>query len=118
MKSITINYSHEFISNKIADELILNDIIDYKKIEESILKEIETNFSFNVGKNRNINTLSGGQRSVAYLITLKKILTHKGITSIKINLVNILESLSENYRKIIINTFKENNFIIEGISAT
>lgn len=94
MENLTIEYSHEFISNKIKDELLLNDIWDFKNIENRILFDIKKIFDFDIGRSRNINTLSGGQRSITYLITLSYILTSKNIDHITIKLINIKESLS------------------------
>jgi len=95
MKSLEIEYSHEFISNKIKDELILYDIWVYKELELQILKDLKTNFNFNIGVNRNINTLSGGQRSIAYLVTLTYILQERKIDHIQLILSNIIESLTK-----------------------
>lgn len=96
MRSLTIDYSHEFISNKVIDELILYDIWDYKTIEINIISEIERIFCFNIGTNRNINSLSGGQRSITYLLTLTCILKERNIEHINLKLNNIIESLSVN----------------------
>lgn len=115
MKSITIKYNHEFISNKIRDELLLYDILDFKKVEKEIISEIEELFSFNPGKKRDINTLSGGQRSITYLITLRHILSQKNIKKVKIKLVNILESLSDRSNRIIKDYFSKHNYTLERI---
>lgn len=98
MKTIQIQYSHEFISNKVRDELLLYDIWNFKEVEKSIISEIEEYYSFNIGFNRDINTLSGGQRSVAYLVTLINILREKEIKDIELKMTNILESLSPSTR--------------------
>jgi len=102
MRFLAIHYSHEFISNKVIDELILHDIWDYKKIELEIIEEINRIFFFNIGKNKNINKLSGGQRSITYLVTLSFILKKKNIKNLSIKLHNIIESLSaENGSKLL-----------------
>lgn len=94
MRYLTIEYSHEFISNKIKDELLINDIWDFADIEKVILLDVKTFFSFDIGISRNINTLSGGQRSIAYLVTLSYILISKKINHMTLNLKNIAQSLS------------------------
>ncbi len=94
MRYLTIEYSHEFISNKIKDELLLNDIWDFSIIEKKILHDIKTFFDFDIGISRDINTLSGGQRSITYLVTLSYILISKKINHMTLNLNNITQSLS------------------------
>lgn len=101
MKFLTVGYSHEFISNKITDELILYNIWNYKELEKRIISEVKKIFSFNIGASRNINTLSGGQRSITFLVTLTYILKERNIDSLELKLNNIIESLSaESSRKI------------------
>lgn len=107
MEILEIQYNHEFISNKIRDELVLYDIFLYKKIEENIINEIEKKFFFRIEKNRNINKLSGGQRSIAYLITLCYIVEHKNIKNLQISLINILESLSIKNRETVLEALKD-----------
>lgn len=94
MKLLNIEYNHEFISNKIKDELLLNDIWKFKELEKDIVKDINDYFNFDIGLSRNVNTLSGGQRSITYLVTLSYILKFKNINNITIHLNNIKESLS------------------------
>lgn len=106
MNLLNIDYSHEFISNKITDELILYDIWNYKDIETLIIAEIEHEFLFKPGINRNINTLSGGQRSITYLVTLTFILKCKKYKNIELHLNNIIESLSIDNGKRILNYLK------------
>lgn len=102
MKTLIIDYNHEFISNKIKDELIINDIWNFKELEKDIIQDIKDIFLFDISPNKNINTLSGGQRSIAYMVTLKYILKEKDIYSIKLKMNNIIESLSvENGKKLI-----------------
>ncbi|MGL1892376.1 MAG: hypothetical protein OCD02_12175 [Spirochaetaceae bacterium] len=113
MRSLNIDYSHEFISNKIKDELLLNDIFSFNLNESLILKDIDDLFNFQVGLNRDINTLSGGQRSLTYLITLAYILEEKNIKNIDLELNNILESLTSKNRDKIVKYLKE-----RGINVT
>lgn len=117
MKRIQIHYSHEFISNKIRDELLLYDIWNFKEVEKSIISEINSLYSFDVGHNRNVNTLSGGQRSVTYLVTLTNILKEKEINNIEVCLTNILESLSPATREITLNYLDKNSITVKGAYA-
>lgn len=96
MRYLTIEYGREFISNKIKDELLLNNIWDFTRIEKIIVEDIRSYFGFDIGISRNINTLSGGQRSIAYLLTLSHIADFKQIRQLTLNLLNIKESLSAN----------------------
>lgn len=106
---LNITYNHEFISNKVKDELILHNIWSFKDTEQLIIKDIDRILDYNIGLNRNINTLSGGQRSIAYLVTLTYIIKEKKIDSAKLKLTNILESLSPNTRDKIISYLTDNN---------
>lgn len=117
MKTINITYSHEFISNKVRDELLLYDIWNFKDVEARIITEISKLYSFNIGTNRNVNTLSGGQRSVVYIVTLINILKEKGIDNIEISMKNILESLSPSTRKITLNYIKTNGIEVKEMYA-
>jgi len=99
MRFLTIEYNKEFISNRIKDELLLVDIWNYTEIEKKILIDIETNFNYKIEPSRNINTLSGGQRSIAYLVTLSYIILEKKLEKVTLNLVNITQSLSPKSRE-------------------
>lgn len=94
MKELTIDYGHEFIANRIKDELLIYDIWEYDKIESEIISDLNNFFSFKIEKSRNINTLSGGQRAVAFIVTLSWILTFKNIKNPTLKLTNIIESLT------------------------
>lgn len=94
MKYLTIEYGDEFISNRIKDELLLNDIWNFSEKEKMILSDIQNIFDFEIELSRNINTLSGGQRSIAYLVTLAYIIEARQKEQITLNLINIRESLS------------------------
>lgn len=113
MRYLSIDYSHEFISNKIKDELLLNDIWDYNCIEKAILEDIKRVFDFDIGISRNINTLSGGQRSITYLITLSYILSAKKIENMTLNLNNITQSLTKLSRTKLLDYLKD-----RGINVT
>jgi hypothetical protein len=93
VKRLKIEYGKEFISNRIRDELILHNIVKYKAMEEQIRGDLKAFFYLEL-KHKNINKLSGGQRSIVYLVTLKHIILNKNITEIKLELINIKESLS------------------------
>lgn len=114
MQTLTVTYSHEFISNKIRDELLLNDIFDYKHLERRVTEDIKKLYNFDISPTRNVNTLSGGQRSITYLITLRHILSYKNLDNIEVTLINIMESLSQKSRDILLNYFKKNNITIKG----
>ncbi len=114
MKLLEIEYNHEFISNKIRDELLLYDIWNFKQLEKQIIAKIDMLFSFNIGLNRNINYLSGGQRSITYLVTLSYILKERNISEIELSLQNILESLSIKSRNILQSHFKDSGILLKG----
>ena len=109
MNKIKIEYGHEFISNRVVDELLLYNIWECKTLELEIINQIQELFNFNIGRNRNINTLSGGQRSVTYIITLTFIKRANNIKDLSVELTNIFESLTENYINILIEYLKEND---------
>lgn len=101
MKIFSITYGHEFISQSIRDELILYRVKEYKSIEQKILQDVEGTFGFNPGTKRDIQTLSGGQRVICYLITLSYIIKDRGITDLLIDTTGLLESLTlENREKL------------------
>ncbi len=94
MLRLKIDYGHEFISNRIKDELILNDIFDFQETEKNILKEMNNIFEMDIEINKDINHLSGGQRSLAFLVTLCHIIKKKNIPKAEIQIDNIKESLT------------------------
>lgn len=106
---LNIVYNHEFISNKIKDELILHNIWSFEELEQFIIQDVYKILDYNIGFNRNVNTLSGGQRSVAYLVTCAYIIKEKNIKSAKLMLTNVLESLSPKTRDKIISYLTKKN---------
>ncbi len=54
-KSITIKYSHEFITNRIIDELIMHSIINFIEIEKNIIDDVYLLLNYNIGENRNMS---------------------------------------------------------------
>ncbi len=112
METFDIRYNHEFISNRVRDELILNSIFNTDPIESSIMKTVQELFHFTIEKGRDINSLSGGQRSLVYLVTLSYICQEKNISGIVLNLINILESLTEKSSITIIDYLTKRGFSV------
>lgn len=102
MNNFKIRYGHEFISQSIRDELILYSISDYKNTEMEIIEDIKKHFGFDPGVKRNIQTLSGGQRVISFIITLIYILLDRSIMEIELDMTGLMESLTEKNRSILI----------------
>lgn len=98
MINFKITYGHEFVSQSIRDELILYSITDYKSTELQILEDVKSHFGFDPGIKRNIQTLSGGQRVICFIITLVYILLDRSIIEISLDMKGLLESLTEENR--------------------
>lgn len=111
-----IIYSHEFISNRIKDELILHSIGNYREVEENIIGDMATLTGYNIEVNRNINTLSGGQRAILYLITLSYIVNSFNLKDFKVTLIRIVESLTEKNRVRVMSYLKERGIKVEVYS--
>lgn len=113
---MNITYSHEFISNRVTDELILHSISNYREVEEYIIRDMSNLTGYNIGKSRIVNSLSGGQRAILYLITLSYIIDSYKIKKFHLQLNRILESLTMENRENIQSYLLNRGITIEVIN--
>lgn len=83
------------------------------EVEEKIIKDMVQLTGYDIGKGRNVNSLSGGQRSILYLITLSYIVEYYKQYNFKISLFRVLESLTLENREKITKYLEAKKIVIE-----
>jgi len=111
-KYFILDFDHLFVSTTICDEAIIFGGKQSSSLVNETKKILLSEYSINLNENQNLSEYSGGQRVIISLIFYMLVFKVKMIKPPQLLLINIIESLSEENHKAILNTYEDNKIDI------
>jgi len=104
---LIVDFNHPFIASTLREEIWLLEHRDDLAMLEGIAQEAAAFQIAPVDEDRDIDTYSGGEKVILACLLMLAVIRARRVRGIKLLLSNVIDSLSENNREILLEKFHQ-----------